>query len=208
MAKDDLRQRVAARLRELGIGPIEAAQAVELERNFIRDFLEGKKRSFSQGKVPLVAQALKWSVADLNGAQARTPADRAAPKMTMVPLLDSVAAGKLKSPLSQIPLEDVPLLAFADLGRGEFFALQVDGDSMDRLSPEGSTIVVNKQDRTLIGGRCYIFALRGQTTFKMWQAGETPYLAPYSTNPMHKPILFRKRDLEVIGRVKRTFLDL
>lgn len=131
------------------------------------------------------------------------------PKLLQVPLLDSVAAGKLKSPSSQIPVEDVPLLAFADLGRGEFFALKVDGDSMDRISPEGSTIVVNKADRQLISGRCYVFAHRGETTFKMWQGGEHEHLAPYSTNPIHKPIfLKRKSDMEVIGRVKRTVLDL
>ena len=46
-----------------------------------------------------------------------------------IPLLDKVTAGKLKSSSSQIPVEDVPLLAFADLGRGDFFALTVEGDS-------------------------------------------------------------------------------
>ncbi|MCA1458045.1 helix-turn-helix transcriptional regulator [Bradyrhizobium sp. BRP22] len=131
------------------------------------------------------------------------------PKITRVPLLDSVAAGKLKAPSSQIPVEDVPLLAFADLGRGEFFALNVEGDSMDRISPEGSIIIVNKADRTLINGRCYVFSHRGETTYKMWQSGDPAHLAPYSTNPVNKPIFFKnKKDLEVIGRVKRTLLDL
>jgi SOS-response transcriptional repressor LexA len=209
MAKDELRQRVTSRLNELGIGAIEAAVSVPgLERNFISDFIKGRKNSFSQAKQPLVAKALKWSVVELNGAETRTH-ERIGPKITMVPLLDSVAAGRLKSPMSQIPVEDVPLLAFADLGRGEFFALRVEGDSMDRYSPEGSTIVVNKADRQLINGRCYVFAVRGQTTYKLWQGGDIPHLAPHSTNPLNKPIFFKKKsDLEVIGRVKRTLFDL
>jgi SOS-response transcriptional repressor LexA len=130
-------------------------------------------------------------------------------KFTQVPLLDSVTAGKLRSPSSQIPVEDVPLLAFFDLGRGDFFALKVEGDSVDRVSPEGSTIVVNRADRTLVSGKFYVFSLRGETTYKMWQGGENAHLAPYSTNPSNKPIFFKKKsDLEVIGRVKRTVLDL
>lgn len=127
---------------------------------------------------------------------------------TLVPVLEWISAGKLSEARSQIPVQDVPLLAFADLGRGEFFALRVSGNSMDRVSPDGSTIVVNRADRQLIAGRCYVFAVRGETTYKIWHA-DPPYLAPYSTNPANQPIFIkRKRDLEVIGRVRRTVLDL
>lgn len=211
MQKNELRQRVVGRLAELGRGAVEAAQAVDgLERNFIRDLVEGKKRSFNQGKIALVAQALNWSAQELMGEKpvaAKPP--RGSPKISQIPLLDSVTAGRLRTPSSQIPVEDVPLLAFADLGRGEFFALRVEGDSMDRVSPEGSVIVVNKADRNLINGKYYVFAIKGDTTFKVWQGGDNAHLAPFSTNPSNKPVFFkRKSDLEVIGRVKRTVLDL
>ncbi len=209
MEKDELLQRIKDRLAFLKIGPIEAAKEVPgLERNYIRDFPEGKKQSFSSTKQPLVAKALHWSLAELQGAPPRKIAPHGTPKITLVPLLDRITAGRLRSPASQMPVEEVPLLAFADLGRGEFFALTVEGDSMDRYSPEGSTIIVNRSDRTLVNGRCYVFSLRGETTYKMWQSGENPHLATFSTNPFHKPIFFNKRDLGVIGRVKRTLLDL
>ncbi len=192
----------------MGIGPIEAAAKVHgLERNYIQDFLKGKKRSFSAGKLPLVAKALGWTTAELQGNEPKRLSG-SNPRITMVPLLDRVTAGRLRSPSSQIPVEDVPLLAFADLGRGEFFALEVEGDSMDRYSPDGSVIVVNKAERDLVNGRCYVFSLNGETTYKMWQGGAVPYLSPFSTNSSNKPIFFKKRDLEVIGRVKRTLLDL
>lgn len=211
MAINELRQRVEKRLRDLDIGPVEAAQSVDgLERNYIRDLLEGKKESFNQAKLSVVAQALKWAVPDLMG-EATPRKERGAPKVQPVPLLDTVSAGKLKTPSSQIPVEDVPLLAFADLGRGDFFALRLeqDADSMDRVSPPGSILVVNKADRELRHGKCYIFSIDGETTYKMWQDGEPGYLAPYSTNPIHKPVFIRrKRDFDVIGRVKRTVLDL
>lgn len=139
------------------------------------------------------------------------PAEKAPSKVVRVPLLDTISAGKLKTPSTQIPMEDVPLLAYADLGRGEWFALRVepDADSMDRVSPGGSIILVNKADRELRSGRCYIFSIDGETTYKMWQDGDPAYLAPFSTNPTHKPVFIRrKRDFDVIGRVKRTVLDL
>lgn len=131
------------------------------------------------------------------------------PTITNVPLLDWVSAGRLAAPQSQIPVDDVPLLAFADLGRGDFFALTVQGDSMDLVSPEGSTIIVNKTDRTLISGKYYVFSLKGDVGYKRWQGEDPPYLEPFSTNRMHKPTFVRrKNDLEVIGRVRRTLLDL
>lgn len=208
MGKSPLVQRVERRLAELSLGPVEATQGVDgLERNYIRDLLENKKRSFSQAKAPLVAQALHWTVHDLMG-DAAPPSGRR-DRLIRVPLLDTVTAGKLAVPMSQIPVEDVPLLAFADLGRGEFFALMVEGSSMDRLSPEGSVIVVNRADKTLVNGKCYVFNHRGETTFKRWQGGEPAYLEPWSTDPRHTPIFIKKkRDLEVVGRVKRTVLDL
>lgn len=214
MAINELRQRVERRLRELDLGAVEAAQRVpDLERNYIRDLIENKKRSFSQSKLELVAQALQWTVGDLIGEAAPTQKMLRARRTIEVPLLDSVTAGRLRAPSSQIPMEDVPLLAFADLGRGDWFALRVDekgdGDSMNLVSPPGSIVVVNKADRELRNGKYYIFAIEGQTTYKMWQDGDPPYLAPFSNNPFHKPIFVkRKRDFEVIGRVKRTVLDL
>lgn len=214
MEKNSLRQRVADRLKILGIGPVEAAVKVpSLGRDFIRDLLEGKKESFSQAKAPLVAQALDWTVSELLGETSAPTAksEKGRAKISYVPLLDRVTAGRLKSPSSQIPVEDVPLLAFADLGRGEWFALRVEDetDSMDRVSPPNSIIVVNRADRTLVNGKYYVFSLRGETTYKMWQGGDHPHLAPFSWNPANKPIFFkRKSDLEVIGRVKRTLLDL
>jgi len=102
-------------------------------------------------------------------------------------------------------------MSFSDLGRGDFFALKLedDADSMDRISPPNSVIVVDKADRTLRNGRCYVFSIDGETTYKMWQEGDPAYLAPFSTNPNHKPIFVKKRrGFDVIGRVKRTVLDL
>lgn len=124
-----------------------------------------------------------------------------------IPLLDWVSAGSLVEPKSQIPESDAPLLAVAGLGPGRYFALKVQGSSMDRLSPEGSVIIVNRAETEPISGKCYIFSIRGETTFKRWHA-DPPYLEPYSWDPVHKPIFVkRKRDLATVGRVVRSMID-
>lgn len=192
-------------------GPTELAEALDTNRQNITRWSAGQRKltvEWAKKLAPLLSTSAEALMFPAGGRQQRSVKE-VTKKLQNVPLLDEVVAGKLKSPSSQIPVEDVPLLAFADLGRGEFFALTVSGDSMDRVSPEGSVIVVNKADRQLVNGRCYVFSYRGETTFKMWQGGDNPHLAPYSTNPANKPIFFkRKSDLEVIGRVKRTVLDL
>lgn len=81
MEKNELRQRVASRLRELNVGAVEAAQSVAgLERNYIRDLVEEKKGSFSHAKLPLVAQALRWTVSQLVGEQAEMTANPPLPQ--------------------------------------------------------------------------------------------------------------------------------
>lgn len=130
-----------------------------------------------------------------------------APVFNAIPLVSWVSAGQLIDSQTQIPPEKYEKIALGDLGSGDFFALRVMGDSMNRVSPEGSIVAVNRSERELITDKPYIFSYRGETAYKLWQP-DPPHLAPNSTYP-NKPIFIkRKKDLEVVGRVRRTVLDL
>lgn len=122
-----------------------------------------------------------------------------------MPIISSVAAGKLLEPTDQIS-GDYQTIEIGGLPAGDYFATMVDGDSMDRLSPPGSTIIVDRAERDPLPGRRYIFARRGKTTFKRYER-DPIRLVPESTNPTHEPI-FPKSDDEwtVIGRVRMTML--
>jgi SOS-response transcriptional repressor LexA len=181
---------------------------------------EGGSRTIGQDDAERYARRFRAAGANITGRQilfgdeppAHAGLNGTAPSgrfvMRVVPLLSWVSAGELADPDSQIPTDEVPLLAYAELGRGDFFALDVKGDSMNRISPEGSRIVVNRAERTLVADAPYVFAVRGEATYKLWQPSP-PHLEPFSTNPVHKPIFVRGRaDMEVIGRVRRTTLDL
>lgn len=148
-----------------------------------------------------------WILQGEQSGMAPRPDDK---NTAFVRLVDSVPAGKLAAPMSQMALDQLPLLIINGLDRGEYIALTVDGDSMDRVSPDGSIIVVNKSDRTLISGKPYVFCHRGRVTYKLWRP-DPARLQPHSTNPVHDPIYIKdKTEAEklVVGRVKRTFLDL
>ena len=120
--------------------------------------------------------------------------------VTRVPLLSS---------LSELAnAEYAPLLDVAGLESGKFIALRVTDDAMDRVSPPGSIIIVNRADRRLEQSRSYLFQIKGEALYRRWHA-DPAYLDPFSTNPKHQPIFIRQRkDLDVIGRVYRTVLDL
>lgn len=172
---------------------------------------KGETRNISVPELHALASFFNDTPPGLVGSrEIPPPPERRAREVVRVPLLDRVTAGKLKAPVSQIPVEDVPLLAFADLGRGDFFALTVEGDSMDRIAPEGAMIVVNQADKTLVAGKPYVVSDRGAVTFKLWKPGP-PRFAPFSFNPIHEPIYVKSKEAAekmVVGRVKRAVVDL
>lgn len=126
-----------------------------------------------------------------------------------VPIFGWVEAGKLSDATAIHDLPDLELVTTDGLGPGEWFATDVKGDSMDRVSPEGSRIFVNAADRLLVSGRFYLFSLRGETTFKRYYDEPVKRLEPYSTNPANRTIYPAKdTDWLVVGRVLRSVIDL
>lgn len=138
----------------------------------------------------------------------RVPVEkRARDAVIMVPLLSWVSAGQLSFDADTDP--DMERIAVAGLGNGDFIALRVAGDSMDRVSPDRSIIIVDRDVKDPVNGRYYVFSIRGEATYKIFRAGDPAYLEPFSTNPQNRPIFIKgKRDFRVVGRVRRTLLDL
>lgn len=147
----------------------------------------------------------------VGGHEAPRPPEKPVREITRVPVIGRVSAGKLKEPLSQLQERDFKWLSLSGLGSGDFigFHLDHDADSIDRVAPPGSILVVDRSETQPAPGKFYVFSIEGQLTTKQWQPGPPPYLSPFSWNPIHKPqFIKRKRDLEVIGRVRRAVVDL
>lgn len=157
-------------------------------------------------RLPELARALGVPVHEIdeNFASYESPIIRA-------PLLSWVSAGALVKPdVTVIDLSHVKWVAAIGLKPGDWIALRVEGDSMDRISPPDSIIFVNLKDRRLVPNACYVIedVETGGTTYKRYRPDPDRW-EPVSQNKKHKALILDEgRSPRIIGRVKRTVLDL
>lgn len=124
-----------------------------------------------------------------------------------IPVLSMVSAGNLREQRG-VTKDDVERwITVHDLPRGEWVALIVEGDSMNRIAPDNSLILVNRADDKLIDGKYYIFQQDdGEATFKRYRR-KPESLQPFSTNPDHMSIPVGE-DLYVFGRARKVITDI
>ncbi|MCO5080911.1 MAG: transcriptional regulator [Rhizobiaceae bacterium] len=129
------------------------------------------------------------------------------PGLYRIPVLSWVSASNLREQPGVTAADIERWVQVADLPAGDWIALGVDGDSMNRVAPDGSTIIVNRADDRLLDGRYYVFQQGGgAATFKRYKRNPE-MMQPFSTNPDHMSIAIAD-DLYVFGRVRRVITDL
>lgn len=206
----DLLARIQQRLGAVKLSESGACRKAGLSpdaiRNFRRDLGNGKSRSMNAATLEALAPILKTTVHWLlTGDGSEEPAHDVT--VTMVPKISWVSAGKLTSMESIDTLEHSPRVPVADLGPGDWILLDVDGDSMDRISPPGSQIAVNRRDNRLVANACYVIATEdGEATYKRYRPAPERF-EPVSTNPIHEAI-FPEGPVTIVGRVKRSMIDM
>lgn len=129
------------------------------------------------------------------------------PNVELIPVISWVAASQMKDVGETPDPKDAPKVAVSDLPPGDWFVLKVQGDSMDEVAPDGAMIFVNRKERRLVNNGYYVFADRGEATFKQYIERPTRLLMPRSSNRSHDPIIPTK-NFEVVGRVRRVVLDI
>jgi SOS-response transcriptional repressor LexA len=132
------------------------------------------------------------------------------PEVMTIPLVSWVSAGGLDAVDGVEITGNEEIVLATGLPDGNWIALRVQGDSMDRIAPDGAVILVNRNDRRLVDNAFYVISLpNGETTFKRYRSkGATePRLQPYSTNPDHETIYLRE-DMKPVGRVRRIIHDI
>lgn len=126
-----------------------------------------------------------------------------------VPLVSQVSASRLGRREGVTEAEIERWVHVDDLPPGDWIALTVDGDSMDRVALDGAIIIVNRAEDQLVDGRFYVFRTEdGDTTFKMFKTGPMR-LQPFSTNLAHMSVpVMDDGSLYVFGRVRRVIQDV
>lgn len=131
---------------------------------------------------------------------------------TLVPKLSWVSAGAFATTegISENTEFD-DYVSVSGLGNGEWYAfdIPIEFDSMDRISPPGSIIIVNRRDKRLVPNACYVITDgEGGATYKRFRPNPTRF-EPVSTNAAHEPIFPDGGNMPgIFGRVKQSILNM
>ena len=195
MATNAPPNQIAAVRKRVGLKIEELAERAGLSTTYVWRMERGE-RNVSLKNLQKLADALGVAPSDL--IESKPVADE--------PILSWVSAGMMAR--DDVQQDVVGEIRMSDLDpRGEWMALRVEGDSMDRISPPGSLILVDLTDKALVPNACYIITDGdSQATYKRFRSNP-PRFEPVSTNPSHQPI-FPDGEPAVIGRVRRSLIDM
>lgn len=130
----------------------------------------------------------------------------------MVPKISWISAGAFATTDAIYENDEFEAhIAVSGLPDGEWYAFDVPEafDSMDRISPPGSVIIVNRRDKRLVPNACYVITDgEGGATYKRYRPNPTRF-EPVSTNPAHEPIFPDDGNAPgIFGRVRQSILSM
>lgn len=206
-----LTTRIKYRMNELGMNPAQVSKAAGFAPTFVRDLLEGRKKSMRADSLQSLAEALKVTPAWLNGEGALhvaggSTAATLRDDIAIVPIFDiraSAGAGAL--------VDDGQPTAFqpyreAELSRwniNDLAVIQVGGDSMWETLHDGDKVLVNRGERRIVKPGIYILGYEGELLVKRCQRDlNDGAVIVSSDNPAYQTFRVTDADrLDVLGRV-------
>lgn len=192
-------ERIKERRLQMAYTQEELAQKLGLQKSAIAKYENGRVENIKRSVIADMANILECSPSYLMGWDEPTPSR----KGVIINVLGRVAAG--------IPLEaiediiDTEEISEEMAKTGEFFGLQIDGDSMEPKFSKGDVVIVRKQNDAESGDIVIAMVNGDDATckrLKKYQEG----IALISTNPAYDPIYFSNKEIEekpvrIIGKV-------
>ena len=153
--------------------------------------LEMETRSLKIDVLEKIAEALDVSLSELIFKAHPFP-------YRHVPIRGVVNAGEPMVTFDD--LTDYETVAF-DTERGDFFALKVQGHSMDKVAPDGSTIIIDPKqtDPQALHKQAIVAIQDGEVLFKLWD-NSLKLFQPKSTRDDYDPIP-AKYGAQILGKV-------
>jgi len=181
---------LAEKMSESG-DPVHFTTVAKIERSERKLTLEWAKR---------FADAFKVHPAEIMGGENATLFQISS---RPIPVIGRVAAGHWRE-----AIQDTTDFITAPVAAPRAFGLTVDGDSMDLVTPEGSTVLIDPDDADLRDGSYYVVLNGdGEATFKRYRA-DPSRLEPCSSNPNHTPIILGRQPFTITGRVVGVYQKL
>ncbi|MCA0404884.1 MAG: hypothetical protein LCH39_01865 [Proteobacteria bacterium] len=204
-------ERIKMRLAEMGTTANAISVAADKPREWLGQIIRKTDVWPTTDNLILICDALGLRLSYLvNGTGARLIDEPdLSEDITLVPRLSWVAAGAFAETETVESGQASGFVQVANLPPGDHIALDVVGDSMDRIAPDGSTIIVNRSEKDLRDKKFYVAATENgdAATFKRFREDWPPRLEPFSNNPEHHAINIAG-PVRVVGRVTRVIHDL
>ncbi len=125
-------------------------------------------------------------------------------EVVQIPVYGKISAG-LPIEMQTDSIIDHIYIEKSETKRGKFFALEVVGDSMDKIIPNGSRVVVRQQEE-LENGEIGVIAINGyEATVKRYERdNDNVYLYPESNNPEHRVQRYSLKEtpVSILGKVE------
>lgn len=186
---DQIREALLSALKERRFSGREVADFLGVAQSRITEIKKGERR-IQQHEMDVLAEFLGLG-------QAEQP-ETSISNVVMVPVIGIAAAGSWQDAV-ELPVYYIPRMRVK--GENQAFAVEINGDSMDRIMPHGSWAIIDPDQRDLYPGRVYLVMNGGgEGTIKRYQESPARF-APDSTNTAHQPIVVGDHPITVVGRV-------
>lgn len=200
---------VLARKRAGFAGPTRVAEATGISVNNVKAH-EAGRNGFGMADAKAYAATFGVPLRWLYFAEGSIDDVADEPSGTVVtdaPLISWVSAGELADQDAIVDFSDFPSISTVDLPDGEWIALRVENNSMNKISPPESVIFVNRRDKRLVANACYIIAdEQGRATYKRYRPNAKPQFQPVSYEDVDPPKL--EGAITIVGRVRRSMIDM
>ncbi len=198
--KKTVSQIIRERRIELGLTQLQVANRVEVSEGTVSRWESGNIANMGRDKIAALAAVLKLNPGIIAGWDEEATI---APSAVKIPVLGRVPAGIPFAAIeSIIDYEEIPI----EMARtGEFFGLQIKGDSMAPRILDGDVVIVRKQPNVETGDVAIIMVNGDDATCKRVMHHENG-LSLVSNNPTFQPRFFTAKEIEklpvqIIGKV-------
>lgn len=176
------RDLVREKMKEVGMRQHQLAAELKLHQSAVNNILAGKR----QVKAHEASYIYK-----------RLGIDRQL-DVQLVPIIGLASAGNWREAILKaggvMPMPK-------GVAKSRAFAVEVKGDSMDKLVPEGGYVVVDPDETQLYSDRVYLIQNNEhEAQIKLYRSNPARF-EPASTNELHETIYMGQEPIKVIGRV-------
>lgn len=207
----DMYDRIRNRRKELKMTQDELAKLTGYNDRSSIAKIEAKKADLSQSKIIAFAEALKVSTSYLMDGEVKEIEEKSNINMNdietdfmMIPLYESISAGYGASNSEFIKM--IPVFGLKKNGT-TYFAVKVEGDSMEPKIPNGSTIII-KKDIQIENGEIGAFNLNDENFVKQKKVVKDRLILHSFNLAYDDKVVNEFDDFIEYGKVVKVMIDL